>query len=867
MIKFESSFDFAKRSKPLFLLSFFSICSQLVACAPAEPVNLVSSDRPLDTEWSIGSEFSIRGESGDEAFAISGLVSIDGTSVNDSVITARTVASSQNSAIETSGQSQVLSGSSSVPVIASATSAAPVAAVSASIAAGLSSKAVWTIELQDWTGGSGVVVGSTKLDKPLEDIVWDDPELARNMGVVKVQGTDAAIKWLGFEFGAIRLSSPVAAEGSRPLEQVLIGAKPSGRWSTYPYADTFDPRVDQTHPPAFKVVLREANGAVIHTFEMRDGLPINSPQLSQTRLPGTGPLRPFFNVGMLLPWQSALPKLNPNFETSVPQFTANYPESRSKLAHAYNGANPMLAPGAFGRQQFNGYNHWHQLPKWPLAPEATGEVNLDPYAYNVATYGNGDPRKERSAWVSGWDYEPGSVSGHDWFTGPGGMRHDRAVVPVPLAYLFSNPNYRRPKDLTPIRDLANAWGLAYFNHSGHYLRDVQRFTQILGTSAERATHRQMGAYYGNRKQFAPTAQSIDMRGITNGDYRLEGDNGGTPDSYYLDKAGNRFWNGWLVDAEHLHQTPYWYLIALSSPMHLLASRAAFNQSFLARLGMTDMDMRPTSLWNAGPSYTAVNSRVQAWRWMHYAMMWKVGSNSSFGFRQADVEKMFIEDLHAWHDKILIPTLNETKNPFHVAIKKLGVPVSATQKDNLWYLSVEGSALNYYHAGVFLTMKKMGLWDKLRTDAKSKAVLDFVVDSMNKFSVDFILDADGRPDTMSFVIAGPFNRFEDIDASHVPNWSEWAQMFPKRGLQSWIRQENGAKFESYAGPHLRAQWAIMMRDWFPEHSSQRIRDAASKYEAYYREWAVDVDRKTLPIEKTFEDFQSQGISYSTFRPPK
>ena len=724
------------------------------------------------------------------------------------------------------------------------------------------------IELEDWTSGSAVSVGRADLNVEQTEIVWDDPDLASEMGVVKVKGVSRAIAWNGFEFGAVHFASLTAAEGRTRLDQVVVGAKPIGRWNSYPFADTFNPKTDTTIPPAFKVKLIAQSGAVLHTFQMSDGKAINDKSLSQTRNVGTGALRPFFNVGMLLPWQSSVPRVSEQARKLLPAHLPNQRESIAKMPWATNGAQPLLQPGANGKWQMNGYNHWHMLQRQPLAADAIGPKSLDPFTFDITRYWTGETNTKVAAWISGWDYEPGSISGHDWFTGPGGPRFDRSTMPAPLAYFATNPNYLRPQDKTPIREMVNAWGLAYFNHSGHYLRDVKDFKQIMNTDKDRRVLSQMGSYYGSRLPYSSLAESIDMRGISNGDYPLEGNNGGTPDQYFQDKNGNRFWNGWLPDWEHLHQTPYWHAIAFNSPMHILAARAAFNQSFLVRLTTRDISMRDVNKWFPGTAYATVNGRHQAYRWMHYSLMWKLGSTSQFGFKQADVERMFLAELHNWHDQILVPTIAETKNPYHVGLKRLGIPVQAVQQADGWYLKSDATPLQFYHAGLFIAMKKIGIWDQIRQDPKAKAVLDFVAQSMNKYSTDFMADTAGRAEDPSgtVTVAGPFARFEDINADSVPTWSEWSKRFPANGAETWVRDSSGVLKERYAGQYLRAQWTIMIRDWFPELATARTAAAAAQYEEYLDEWRAFIATKTTPLDKALADIQYMPISYSPFKKP-
>jgi hypothetical protein len=200
------------------------------------------------------------------------------------------------------------------------------------------------IELVDWTDPNNpVVVGTANLNIRVDDWVFEDAEMAAEIGDVAVYQVDNTIKWTSpaanerFELGGILL---VAANyntqnGTIQLEQMLLGFKPLGRWATYPFQDTFvgadfsksggpdawpannPTTADTTIMPPFKINLKTATGAIVFTHEMKahngvPAMPINSPLLAEatttpTTTPqpsGTTPLRPWFNCGMLLPWQN-----------------------------------------------------------------------------------------------------------------------------------------------------------------------------------------------------------------------------------------------------------------------------------------------------------------------------------------------------------------------------------------------------------------------------------------------------------------------------------------------------------------------------------------------------------------------------------
>ncbi len=724
-----------------------------------------------------------------------------------------------------------------------------------------------SFQLEDWTSGSAVLVGTIQLNARMPDLTFDDPEIQADLGEVAVLNSTQSISWRGFEFGGISFVSAGLGEGGRPLYQVLFGAKPSGRWSTYPFADTFNSSTDLTIPPAFKVVIRDYENNIIGRLQMRDGKPINDPSLSQTRS-DTQALRPFFNCGMLLPWSNIRAKLNPNPSKYFPGFKLPS-ASQAKAPYAANPAVPLLGLGANGRVQVNSINHFFLMPQWPMNATVTsgGDPTLDPYVLDPDRVYTGDGGAARAFRATGWDYEPGSISGHDWLTGPGGVRFDRAPIPAAMAYLISDPTFRRPKDNRPIAELAHSWGLAYFNHSNSYLTDVKSFRSIMNDEATILEHSFMNSYYG-RGPFKPLGRSIDQRAISNGDYRLDGNNGGTPDSFFHDRNGNRFWGGYAVDDHHAHQTPYYHVMFSNSPMHIVASRSTFLTSILSRLGGHHSYMRSTNDWSGGPSYSNANTRVQAWRWLHYTLAWKLSTSHPLGISRATILKLFRDDLHDYYDNILTPTMTEAKNPFHVAFKNLGMYGDASEENGMWVMRLS-SPIAYYHSTVFLLMKRLGIWDELRRDTKSKASLDFVFNSLSKYSIDLILDTNGRAEDPGGAVAVtlPVANFSELTADKVPtSWAQWAQRFPAQGQESWTKQADGSFIQGYAAQHIRAQWAIMVRDWFPEMNYPRAAQAAAKYETFYSERTQFVNSFSNPLDQTGNDFVFKTISYGPFASP-
>jgi hypothetical protein len=575
----------------------------------------------------------------------------------------------------------------------------------------------YVIALDDWSTGSAVQIGTLTLNVDNGIITPQDSTLASHYsgGIQTWRSASSIIHGPAgeqFEFGAMMFTVTNGAFDSTDLYQVLVGCKPYARWATYPFSDTFNKATDITHPAPFKIRILNGSGALVTTLQMQDGLPINSPSLSQDRSPygvfdanfgnesapgyaDSPPLRPFFNCAMMLPWQNKRPKPLPSARVKIPQNDlSSYRPSQAKIAFASNAMSPMAWLGG-SNSQLNATNQWHAAPKWPMGPvNPAWSRGNDPYV-DVNTYAGGQVKR---AWtISGWGYEPGSISTHDWITGPGGSRFDRWQIPTPAAYYLADPTWVRPLDTdgSTIVDHVQNFGMAYFNHSCHYLQNVKTFETISNTKATFYNNVYGESWYGGSS--TPAANMVNAVAT-----RFQ------TSSYYYDKNGNRFWNNWVLDDQHAHQQPGLWSYAFGSPMHMVSTRHLTTASQMSTLG----NGPPASFWAVNstsanapaigfPKY--VITRTLAYRMAKFVWLWlNANSNTSgskaFGFSKAELIDMLKDEFAA--AKLFYQSFdaNAATSPLHSTSTNLGGPcgwvqISALTKDpnnSSYYVYINGT---------------------------------------------------------------------------------------------------------------------------------------------------------------------------------
>jgi hypothetical protein len=783
----------------------------------------------------------------------------------------------------------------------------------------------YVVALDDWSTGSAVQIGTLTLNVDNGIITPQDSTLAAHYsgGIQTWRSASSIIHGPAgeqFEFGAMMFAVANGAEDNTDLYQVLVGCKPYGRWSTYPFYDTFNPATDITHPAPFKIRILNGSGTLVTTLQMQDGLPINSSSLSQSRsslnvadanyntaadsVDGGPPLRPFFNCAMLLPWQNKRPKDVALNRKKLPKFDlSTYRESEGKSSYSSNACDSMLGLGQNAGNSgnfLNGHLHFHLSMDWPQTSGSTsGWTSLDSFCPPLTgvTY-TGEGARRRPGIISGYKYEPGSISMHTWHTGPGGLRFDRWMLPTQFAYYNSNENWVRPRDNSQIKDHIDGFGFAYFNQSCHYLKDVKTFEPAIKTKDDIESKQFRDTYYGQNT--GDDFNKISLRAMTQSGY-----NDGTiwPNFGY-DKlgpsGGRRFWNGWNIDNQHTHQQPGIWTYALGSPMHLVANKNLTDAARMCSISQTlasvfyDGQMTPPStsvkLWptyGVGGLWRTIAFRLSAimWQWLNSVN----SSSSAFGYSRPLVDSLLVDEFAAFKTYIVDATnSNAPTSPWHMGVKNFGQPIECVLSDidNLYYPTIINNPIGMYCGQLMIIMKQTGFWNYLRTNIpNASACLDFWFEIACKYSVDFIINAKHLESTL-FYGANPFssNRYPAINAGYafprivatgrssntfvmadLPNsWTQAATAVPAQGSESWLRLPSGSYYERYGSCHLKYQFVHAARHWFTSadtasRPSDAVLDSAiAIYEAEYAAYQSYVNSKATALEKTSADFSSKHL---------
>lgn len=720
----------------------------------------------------------------------------------------------------------------------------------------LTANAPKTIELQDWSNpDTPTTVGTLAFDTRIDDFVFEDAEMATEMGDIGIYQSSQSIIFGEFEFGAqLFVGNPSITEANtEPLYQVVIGCKPHGTWATYPAMDTFNSATNNTFPSPFKVVIKNAAGDVLYTHQMRDGLPINSPSLPQGTVDTDGnyvgpwdethALRPFFNCGMLLPWQNTRTRRSNN----ASKFFNGVVEETYRPSCAKQGDTVLQVFPMFSTFSANSLAHLFGMPEWGMPADYNyGDLpavqaidpQTDSYLFDRSTYHNYGGKPVR---LHGWNWEPGATCGHDWYTGPGGPRFDRAVAPSVLSLWASDQSFVRLQGNVPIRDMVDAWGLAYFNHSNHWLTNVKTFSTVPDDESLAGEWVFANAYYGGGPYTNGPGKTIDLRGPGSSS---------TVTLPNLDSNNRMPWCGWMRDALHSYCQSGWWALMLNSPMHAFASKFDFNTEWMGSLGASAATTDPKGYFMI---------RVHAWRYLHYIMAWKLASRHPLGYTRQEIEDRFQAELEALYDAIYKPAfVDNSSDVYFVAIRNLGETVELTSDGTA--LKVQGGPLGYYMSHCLMLMKQTGLWSvMLAKSTKCDAALRMIIRNFDLYSIDWILDTDGRGENGGYQnVSQTQTAGYTFTAADVPaSWADWNTQNPPTGQEDWIRDSSGTilagSYEKDVAQHLRAQWPFMRRDYFPEIPNARLDDACAKYQGYFDAVTAQVNAAATPTDKRNADW--------------
>jgi len=677
------------------------------------------------------------------------------------------------------------------------------------------------------------LAGTVNLNKRVDDFVFEDAELATIMGDVAVyQSTESAI--LGnHEFGFTLFASHAGntETGATPLYQALGAVAHRGTWTSYPFRDSYDVANHVSYPDPFKVTIENQSGTVIGTLEMRDGLPINSPLLSQV-WDSNNALRPHFNCFMQLPWENTRPKMSPKATKYYTGIATDYQRpSMAKSQTTFNGVEPMITGWYEGNSRNGIHNIYHCL-KWP-APRANQDpLPRDPYGVIDSEFNRSGASAEHSAYVDGYGYEPGSFSCHNWYSGPGGPRNDRSVIASVIALYITDPNGVRLQGNVSRREQLDGWLFGYFNHSNKWVTDPKTLKFVDNSRILNGEMSMSGCYYGDYPNIPQNQVHIDG-------YKRDQDGP-------RDKTGRYLFDGWARDPLHDYAQAGWGALAIQSPLMAIASKFDTTTAMMLR-------QAPDSIggWD---DYMV---RTQAWDWFQHVMAWKLSSTHSLGFSRAEIEDRFIKRLlRVWEDIYKPVFIDNSQERYHAAIRTFGCPLV----DNDWAWGNPGGQLAFYMTHVLALMKQCGMWSVLMAKGgKIRDVLLMQIRNMDTHCFNRLVYtkysramfngySDGRENQDGGYFKIPKN--DPIPAS----WAAWSAASESPNSAYWLEHNAISRTgrRDVSDPCDKAP-PTMRRDFFPEIPHPLLDQALVKLAELQGHVAQNVGEGTSPADKRNRDF--------------
>jgi hypothetical protein len=707
----------------------------------------------------------------------------------------------------------------------------------------------YTAEVEDWTGGAFQrVVGILTPSQRLINWVYDDQEMADSQGDVLTMIAPTTVVHGEIEFGMMLwgLNGATNSEGSDPVDEILITAKPTAQnWPGYPRYSGYDPAVSNTYAPPYKVRIKR-DGQTIKVHEMRDGLAINDQTLNQWshsrsqqgnidfgktyfRELADAPIRPFVGCAVVLPFRSHRLKMHTYAKKYYPGQELEVLRSSTAKQKSSIGA-PYVALYAANT---NGVNNWHGMCKWATpATEAAFQANpsLDPMLYQIYS---GEPgygtMPSGVTNVTGWGYEPGANGGHDWWTGNGGARIDRGVIPGPIAAHQTDPTYIHKRDNTPIQEMVDNWNLNYCNIPWHMIQDVTTGDTIPYDEVCKGLWSQGGrTYYGGQDTYVQggRAYSINFLGWSASptyDYTKPFDGAA------VDKNLLMPFQGASTDQLHPYKSAALLAYLYNSPMAAYLTKFSVINVILGQLADADPARDPSGWFLV---------RQHAWRFKAYMEAWKLSSDHPWGMKRGVTVQRWKTELETIYDTIYTrAVLQNSQDLYSLSLVRLGLPLAVGEGS---YTASATQSLMFYMAGVFQQMKATGSWDYMRAvSTKCRVALDFMVQCMDRYSIDWIIETNGQYEWYEYSMVRTDSN------GLVADWAEVAANRRARlpansenyGLD-WVTNLDGSpRGEQDGAQHLRYQWACIRRDWIteaevPRGSTHTIADGIAKYKGFY-----------------------------------
>lgn len=719
----------------------------------------------------------------------------------------------------------------------------------------LDANAPYSVTIENWTSGAAVPVGTIIFDTRKANWIFDDLEVASNMGDVRVDSSSTTVTYGDHEFGAMRfiMTGQMNSESSAPVYQVLIGIKPTAsNWPNYPAYSGYTKATTDTFPGPFKAVIKTQAGVILKTHEMRDGLPINSPQLHDDD-DFNFPLRPHMNCAQMLPWQSARPKKNTYANKWFPGVSAaGYRPTACRAHFSSNQAMPFMNWDRI----INGCGQWWMLPKWPFPSDPakqTSDTNQDPNltgAMSTTTNWADSYYASNNAWrMTGWGYEPGAFGPMDQTYGPGGSRANRMVIGTPYAIYLTNPNFVRPRNNDAIAEMIDHHNLHFFNMGMYWFQDVKNFGTIPINEVLQGVWGGGKTYYGGNDSYVVggNAKSIPFFAISAG----SGIQAGPHKGMHTDKNGRAPWNSFAFDWEHNYDSPGMVAAFLGSPMHAVAAKHRFIASQMAQVS-----------WTLPGSVSGMfMARDHAWRWLHLVHAWKLGSDHELGITRQGIEDYMEADLNALYDVWYKPAfVDGRQQPQDILLKNMGVAAGYSQNNGTWGHTAHG--ITFYLGGVMGLMKQYGMYKRMADKSeKCKRALEMVIRNLDYMAIEFILKFNGRNPN--------YNVFTDnvgLNPVFVKTWDELNTRDPRNGLEDWTSNPAGDWIGERADTeHMRAQWVSIRKNVFPELPYDGTADGINlAYQAYKAHYDKAVARLAETPPKS--DFTYLWAGFAEWLPP-
>lgn len=673
-----------------------------------------------------------------------------------------------------------------------------------------------TMEVWNWTNpASPTLASSCTLDKRLDNWVYEDQEMALEVGDAAVYQATQLAPFGDFDFAPtlIVLDQHNGEPGNVPMWECIVASRVSPErttWTTYPEMDTFDRYTHVTIPNAFKILLKDKAGNTLYTHQMHGGEAVNYKRFYYGSWTDTVPMQPPYNVGMWMGCRNVRPKMSSRANTWFPGVEDRMIRpTRAKEQWTAIGVEPLFN-GGYGNNSANGMHAMYCNKRWPgVKGYNERDQPIDPY---MSDPNNGTNRYW--AWMDGWDYEVGSMSGHNWYTGPGGPRFDRGPIPSILAQWATAPTTNRLEGNVPWADIAHGFSMAYLNHSNHWVKDPR--TLMLAANNDELMYEWdiAGNYYGDSGQGG--AKSIDSRGNMREDVQPQ----------HLDKNGQLFYSGWGRDGLHSYGNAGWPAILMNSIMMTMAQK--FDSFWEFQRGA----------YQGRGDYMVRN---QAWRWLAFALAWKTASKHPLGVQRELIERLIVGHLEGWHEQVYVPVYVQNEDsPFANGLRNLGQPVF----NGNGYWETQGGALGMYMAGVLMLWKQTGLWNRMMNyNLKTRQVLTMQIKHMDTYGFDYTLDTAMETWPNSYV-----------DINNPASFSSWAALHPKNGLTDLYHNADGSikPNDRYVGQHPFGMYIYARKHYFAEFAHPRLQAAYDKWEKMNADVAANVAGGVNPRDQAGRD---------------